>query len=106
MHPSSWRAFQRHQEHDLKHPGSVYIITTKQNKLPSFIDRWDTYALVLLADGRFYKWLNNRFDMSHESAQCALDKKVLEIKQMGSSSMDFLLLGNIVGNWFPRQSRN
>jgi hypothetical protein len=60
----------------------VYLLTTKQNKLPSFIDRWDTYALVLLADGRFYKWLNI-FDMSHESAQCALDNKVLEIKQMG-----------------------
>jgi hypothetical protein len=29
---SSLRAFQRHQEHDLKHPGSVDLITTKQNK--------------------------------------------------------------------------
>jgi hypothetical protein len=52
MQPSSLsRAFQRHQEHDLKHPGLVDLITTiqyktKQNKLPSFIDRWDTYALV------------------------------------------------------------
>jgi len=38
MHPSSSRAFQGHQEHDLKHPGSVDLITTKQNKtnyLPS-----------------------------------------------------------------------
>jgi hypothetical protein len=36
--PSLSRAFQRHQEHDLKHPGSVDLITTKQNKtdyLPS-----------------------------------------------------------------------
>jgi hypothetical protein len=39
MHPPSSRAFQRHQEHNLKHPGSVDLITTKQNKLPSFIDR-------------------------------------------------------------------
>ncbi len=39
MHPSSSRAFQRHQEHDLKHLDSVDLITTKQNKLPSFIDR-------------------------------------------------------------------
>jgi hypothetical protein len=39
MHPSSSRAFQRQQEHDLKHPGSVDLITTKQNKLPCFIDR-------------------------------------------------------------------
>jgi hypothetical protein len=38
MHPSSSRAFQRHQEHDLKHSGSLDLITTKQNKLPSFID--------------------------------------------------------------------
>jgi hypothetical protein len=38
MHPSSPRAFGRHQEHDLKHPSSVDLITTKQNKLPSFID--------------------------------------------------------------------
>ncbi len=40
MHPSSSRAFQRHQEHDLKHPNLVDLITTKQNKLPSFIDRY------------------------------------------------------------------
>jgi hypothetical protein len=39
MHPFSWRAFQRHQEHNLKHPSLVNLITTKQNKLPSFIDR-------------------------------------------------------------------
>ncbi len=32
MHPSSSRAFQRHQEHDLKHPPLVDLITTKQNK--------------------------------------------------------------------------
>jgi hypothetical protein len=30
MHPSSLRAFQRHQEHDLKHPGLMDLITTKQ----------------------------------------------------------------------------
>jgi hypothetical protein len=40
MHPSSSRAFQRDQEHDLKHPGSMDLMGTKQNKLPSFIDRW------------------------------------------------------------------
>jgi hypothetical protein len=36
-HPSSSRAFQRHQEHDLKHPGSVDLITlqSKTNYLPS-----------------------------------------------------------------------
>jgi hypothetical protein len=39
MHPFSSRAFQRHQEHDVKHPGSVDFTITKQNKLPSFIDR-------------------------------------------------------------------
>ncbi len=39
MHPSSSTAFQRHQEHDLKHPSWVDLITTKQNKLPSFIDK-------------------------------------------------------------------
>jgi hypothetical protein len=38
MHPSWLGAFQRHQEHDLKHPGSVDLITTKQNKRPSFAD--------------------------------------------------------------------
>jgi hypothetical protein len=32
MHPSSSRAFQTQEEHDLKHPGSVDLITTKQNK--------------------------------------------------------------------------
>ncbi len=28
-----------HQEHNLKHPDLVELITIKQNKLPSFIDR-------------------------------------------------------------------
>jgi hypothetical protein len=40
--PSSFSAFQRDQERDLKHPDSVDLIGTKQNKtnkLPSFIDR-------------------------------------------------------------------
>ncbi len=39
MHPSSSRAFQRHQQHHLKHPSAVDLITTKQNKtnyLPSY----------------------------------------------------------------------
>jgi hypothetical protein len=40
VHPSSWRALQRHQEHDLKHLGLVDLIITKQNKLPSFIHRY------------------------------------------------------------------
>jgi hypothetical protein len=39
LHPSSRRAFQRHQESDLKHPGSVDLVTRKQNKLPSFLHR-------------------------------------------------------------------
>jgi hypothetical protein len=38
MRPSSSRAFQRYQEHDLRHLGSVDFITTKQNRVPSFID--------------------------------------------------------------------
>jgi hypothetical protein len=29
MHPSSSKAFQRDQEHDLKHPNSVDFISTK-----------------------------------------------------------------------------
>jgi hypothetical protein len=36
MRPSLSRAFQRHQEHDLKHPS----LTTEQNKLPSFVHRY------------------------------------------------------------------
>jgi len=39
VHPSSLRAFQKHQEHDLKHPGSMYLITTKQNKLLSLVNK-------------------------------------------------------------------
>ncbi len=39
-HPSSQRELSKDtKEHDLKHPGLVNLITTKQNKLPSFIDR-------------------------------------------------------------------
>jgi len=38
MHPSLSRAFQSHEEHDLKHLGLMVFIITKQNKLPSFIN--------------------------------------------------------------------
>ncbi len=49
MHPSSSRAFQRDQECDLKHPGSMDLISTKQNKtnkLPCFIDRYQPHVLA------------------------------------------------------------
>jgi hypothetical protein len=48
MHPFSLRGFQRHEEHNLKHPGSVDLMTTKQNKLPSFIDRLKAYEIFEL----------------------------------------------------------
>jgi hypothetical protein len=40
MQPSSSRAFQRHQEHDLKASwfSGSHNCKTEQNKLPSFID--------------------------------------------------------------------
>jgi hypothetical protein len=47
MHPSSSGAFQRHHEHDLEHPGLVDLITTKQNKLPSFIYIYIYITLVV-----------------------------------------------------------
>jgi hypothetical protein len=40
MHPSLSRAFQRHQEYNLKNPSSMDTIIEKQNKLLSFIDRF------------------------------------------------------------------
>jgi hypothetical protein len=52
MHPSSTRAFQREQEHDLKHPSSMDLISTKQNKTnkpPCFID---TFQLKFLSFGQ------------------------------------------------------
>ncbi len=53
MHPSSSRAFQGRQEHDLKHPSWVALITTKQNNLPSFINRFCVYIFYL-----FYIWIH------------------------------------------------
>jgi hypothetical protein len=44
MHPFSSRAFQRYQEHDLKHCSLVDLIITKQNKLPCFIDRYNRWT--------------------------------------------------------------
>jgi hypothetical protein len=55
MHPSLSRAFQRHQEHDLKHPGLLDFITTKQNKinyLPAWID------VTILHDAHTYNNTN------------------------------------------------
>jgi hypothetical protein len=56
MHCSSLRSFQSHQEHILQHFGSVDLTTRKQNKLPSFIDRFvqqihigqDRYDIILI----------------------------------------------------------
>jgi hypothetical protein len=63
MHPSSSRAFQRHQEHNLRHPSSVDLITTKQNKASylSFIDRLYHFLLASLGDDN---WL---FDLEVRS---------------------------------------
>jgi hypothetical protein len=40
MHPSSSRAFQRDQEHDLKHPSLMDLIRTKQNKQTTLLHKW------------------------------------------------------------------
>jgi hypothetical protein len=37
MQPSSSKAFQRHQEHDLKHPGSVDLINTNKTKQANYL---------------------------------------------------------------------
>jgi hypothetical protein len=44
MHPSSLRAFQRHQEQSLKHPRPVDLISTIKTKQTTFLHRqiWDT----------------------------------------------------------------
>jgi hypothetical protein len=51
MHPSSSRAFQTHQEYDLKHPILTDFITTKQKKqnnfLPSYIFTTWLFSLSL-----------------------------------------------------------
>jgi hypothetical protein len=39
IHPSSSRTFQRDQERDLKHPSSVDLIGTKQNKQTTLLQR-------------------------------------------------------------------
>jgi hypothetical protein len=52
--PCPSRAFQRHKEHDLKHPSSVDFVTTKQNKLPSFIDRWAINKIKRLLRSKAY----------------------------------------------------
>jgi hypothetical protein len=56
MHPSL-------QEHDLKHPGLVDLITTKQNKLPSFIDRFHHFGTLFfnVVEGKVMKVLMVNF---------------------------------------------
>jgi hypothetical protein len=50
MHPSLLRAFQRHQEHNLKHPGSVDLITIKQNKTRCVIHNGPAINLISTID--------------------------------------------------------
>jgi hypothetical protein len=45
--PHQELAFKKAQEHNLEHPSLVNLITTKQNKLPSFIDRWGSSYFML-----------------------------------------------------------
>jgi hypothetical protein len=39
MHPFSSKAFQRDQEHDLKHPGSMDLLNTKQKKQTTLLHK-------------------------------------------------------------------
>ncbi len=47
MHPSSLRAFQKHQEHNLKHLNLVDFIITKQNKLNLLIILWCMMPIII-----------------------------------------------------------
>jgi hypothetical protein len=40
MHPSSSGAFQKDQELDLKHPGSVDLISTNKTKQTNYLASW------------------------------------------------------------------
>jgi len=62
MHLSSSRAFERDQEHDLKHPGSVDLISTKQNKtnkLSCFIDRcfYNIFKIFSCKHNQSFRWI-------------------------------------------------
>jgi hypothetical protein len=57
MHPSSWRAFKRAQEHNLKHPSSVDLIgtkqnRTKQNKQTTFLHKY----IMFIVQIKFFQW--------------------------------------------------
>jgi hypothetical protein len=47
MHPSLLKAFQRHQEHDLKHLNLVDLIITKQNKLNLLTILWCMMPIII-----------------------------------------------------------
>ncbi len=91
MHPSSSRAFQRDQELDLKHPGLVDLISTKQNKLPSFINRYAILFFKLFFISIFYSTfkmsINEGSSYIHETHfyQAWLVKKHIFINGDGSS---------------------
>ncbi len=77
-HPSLSRAFQRHQEHNLKHPSLVDFISTKQNKKATFLQ----YIYILKTN---CKNLMNFFFSSFQ-ATCFLWRKLAKMqtkKKMG-----------------------
>ncbi len=81
---SSSRAFQRQQENDLKHTGLVDLITTKQNKLPSFIDR---LLLGILVNGPTWQiWEKKTLPMT-SSRVFFLDKSILFCEYMFSKKL-------------------
>ncbi len=59
MHPSfSWRAFERHQEHDLKHPSLMDLIGTKQNKQTTLLqDKCSNFLGIILIHSR---WMDDK----------------------------------------------
>jgi len=88
MHPSSLRAFERH---DLKHPGLVDLIITKQNKLPSYIYIDELPSCLILALVLFnflflsflplsscffgIKWIRSGLTFKHQ--KCKLEPKAM-----------------------------
>jgi hypothetical protein len=109
MHPSSSRAFQRHQEHDLKDPSSVDLITTKQNKLPSFISRlvwhvplaqvWTHYKIGKLNVWPLFYNVCNNFLNSQIWNEIMLELNG-KPSSVTTSSTDFSFQNLIFGNLF------
>jgi len=87
MHPSSSRAFQKNQDRNLKHPSSMDLISTKQNKETSSGQQTSEWMKERVSKARLFRDLP-RMDKKKRRARRERECKI-SVLSWANSSMYF-----------------